>query len=604
MSSKTNVILRCFLALPHAVEYRALRRTVKDAVAGAGLEAVSLEDQPARAENIERVLFAELARADYVVADVSAGNANVFFEIGQAFAMAKGIVLLANKDTVPGLPFDVRNLNIIEYHATAKGMVELRTSLKKILSDLRHGARRSSGFLQSGGSLPFVVDWDRLDVEDVENLCRELIVQMGFRQVDWYKGSKEFDLIAELPKKDPDGFEYSELWLISLGRNAPVEMILDRAIHDPEYLLHHILRDERIEGRRPPGTGDEVQVTMLFVATRDRSSARDLQMLSERFSRRSRDRRFPFQVRIRIWDHDYLSALIQQFPQLGYKYFSDEARSLAKFRKGPEELYGENVQLTERLAKTISDLESERNLRVRAERDAVWKDISFSAAHKIGNPIFAIETDLAPLRKRIIESRTEEAIEVTDNMQSAVEKAKGIVEQFKSLTKAQQVNPVPMLLRPTLEDVCRTLRNHGADCELLCDTSVTVLADPERFQEVLDELAANAVHWFDKPERKIRLEVELPARAKLPPSVDSSRDYALIHFKDNGTGVTVDLKEHIFEAFFTTYDQGTGLGLALVRRIVEGHQGTIREVGLPGRGADFEIFLPLAVETKLPNPKP
>jgi len=71
----------------------------------------------------------------------------------------------------------------------------------------------------------------------------------------------------------------------------------------------------------------------------------------------------------------------------------------------------------------------------------------------------------------------------------------------------------------------------------------------------------------------------------------------LIRYKDNGAGVSVENKGKIFEAFFSTYPHGTGLGLALVRRILEGHAGRIMERGVPGEGADFEIYLPIAEPT-------
>ena len=52
--------------------------------------------------------------------------------------------------------------------------------------------------------------------------------------------------------------------------------------------------------------------------------------------------------------------------------------------------------------------------------------------------------------------------------------------------------------------------------------------------------------------------------------------------------------EQIFAPFFTTYPHGTGLGLSLVQRVIEGHDGVIREIGKPNEGAVFEIFLPQA----------
>jgi signal transduction histidine kinase len=58
-------------------------------------------------------------------------------------------------------------------------------------------------------------------------------------------------------------------------------------------------------------------------------------------------------------------------------------------------------------------------------------------------------------------------------------------------------------------------------------------------------------------------------------------------------------KAKIFDAFFSTYHHGTGLGLALLRRIIQGHEGAVSECGLGGGGADFEIFLLLADQAAL-----
>ena len=71
----------------------------------------------------------------------------------------------------------------------------------------------------------------------------------------------------------------------------------------------------------------------------------------------------------------------------------------------------------------------------------------------------------------------------------------------------------------------------------------------------------------------------------------------MVHVADNGTGIELSEKNRIFDAFYTKCEHGTGLGLALVRRIIDGHGGSIIESGLHGKGADFEICLPLIART-------
>ena len=68
--------------------------------------------------------------------------------------------------------------------------------------------------------------------------------------------------------------------------------------------------------------------------------------------------------------------------------------------------------------------------------------------------------------------------------------------------------------------------------------------------------------------------------------------YVVLEFADAGPGVPADQKERIFQPFFTSRVKGMGLGLSIVKGIVEAHRGQIREVGEPGKGARFVIFLP------------
>ena len=560
------------------------------AVGRAGFELVALDDEPVRALSVRELLLGAIARADCVVADISEPNVNVLFELGLALAMVKGIFLLNRKDSVEDAPEALEGALVLAYDPSRAGLASLAEQLTQSLLEYRRFPRSPQA---AGRRLPtpFFVDWEALDLSEAENLCRELLAQMGYQRLDWEKESREFDLVAELPKKDPDGFEYREVWLVSMGRSAPPEMLLEMASHEPDYFLHRLFRDERF-GRLVSRAGADVPVTLLIILLRSDQPSEQFERMRARLSRRIKGEPVHPSLRVRVWDRNYLTSLVQQFPQIGYKYFSDGGRSRSKSRKTYEELYREYAEMANRQAALIEALEDERNKRVRAERDAIWKDISFTAAHKIGNPIFAIETNLDPLEKRVAEQRTSEAIEVVESIRVSVENAKGIVDQFKSLTRAQNISPLSMLLRPVLQNACRAPRNQGVLCEIDCPADLAVEGDADRLMECFDELSTNAMHWMNKPDKRIQILVaqpDLPA----PASLDTSKAYALIHFKDNGPGVPLECKERIFDAFFTTRDHGTGLGLAVVRRIIEGHGGLILENGRPGDGADFEIYLPL-----------
>jgi signal transduction histidine kinase len=76
-------------------------------------------------------------------------------------------------------------------------------------------------------------------------------------------------------------------------------------------------------------------------------------------------------------------------------------------------------------------------------------------------------------------------------------------------------------------------------------------------------------------------------------SIENGNRGATVRVRDNGTGIPADKLDRIFNPFFTTKDKGTGLGMAISKKIVEAHEGSINVVSEEGRGAEFVVTLPL-----------
>lgn len=600
MARTNHSEFRCYFAVPSHREFKPVIEAVEAGSKNAGYKfSSSSQASTPPGSNFLQVVFSELAQADCVIADITIADPDVFFEIGAAQAMGKRLLTISAEGSESRESL-IQNVQFAHYESSAQALKKLRNHIEAFLNQHRKSPQRSqtTGEL-TARALPFFIDWQRLEVPEIENLCKELLSQMGFQRLEWGKITPEIDLVAQLPRKDPDGFEFRELWLITFGRSMPLDMFTDM-MSDSDYLMHRLSSYSNKIDKAIIGSEDS-QVTLLIILPRESREYIDYQRLIERAEKR-RFRRGYSNFRFRIWDQSYLTSLVHQFPQLGYKYFSDEGRIRSKTRMSYEDLYRENSTLMAHQRKLILDLEDEKNKRVSAERDAVWKDISFSAAHKIGNPLFAIETELDPLLKRLHEQRTAEAEESIDNIRSAVEKAKNFVGQFKSLARSQEINPSKTLLLPLLQDTCRSLKNTGIKHTISCPPDLELWVDSDRISECFDELVMNAIHWLDKPDKAIEFAVVLPAPEPLPSFLDTRSKYALIHIRDNGPGIEIASKQKIFDAFFTTYDHGTGLGLALVRRIIDGHGGGIVESGIPGQGADFEIYLPLT--GNMPPSKP
>lgn len=239
-------------------------------------------------------------------------------------------------------------------------------------------------------------------------------------------------------------------------------------------------------------------------------------------------------------------------------------------------------------------LYSLQNISAELEEQEVqsWQKLIRILTHEIMNSVTPVASLAATANEMIGKFNTFDA-ETTEDIRTAVraiqKRSEGLLhftETYRQLTripepKFQEVNTVTLL-----EDVLTlfkpSLAEHAIRLEKkLPATPLPVQVDPELMEQVLINLiknAAEAVKGRPSPEISI-------AAAK------DAEGTVIIQVADNGPGIPDDLQEQIFVPFFTTKDEGSGIGLSLCRQIVHMHKGSLSVISKVGEGAAFVIRL-------------
>jgi two-component system sensor histidine kinase HydH len=107
----------------------------------------------------------------------------------------------------------------------------------------------------------------------------------------------------------------------------------------------------------------------------------------------------------------------------------------------------------------------------------------------------------------------------------------------------------------------------------------TLFIDPDRFVQVLVNIYLNSLQ-------------AMPDGGLLKTEVGSDRDFIVISVTDTGRGMSQETKDQIFNPYFTTKNSGTGLGMAIVHKIIEAHNGKVTVSSEEGKGTVITIYLP------------
>ncbi|PTX94585.1 ATP-binding protein [Opitutus sp. ER46] len=213
-------------------------------------------------------------------------------------------------------------------------------------------------------------------------------------------------------------------------------------------------------------------------------------------------------------------------------------------------------------------------------------------AHEIRNPLSSLDIHVQLLEEDVAHTPPEVRARSAARFRiihTEIERLNNLVKQFLSLAGRTAVNRQPVQVAAVTDHVCALLRPeaaaHGIEIALeLPEALPPIVADPDQLTQALVNLVLNAVQAVGREGR-----VLVAAR------VEVAANQMHIAVTDTGKGIDLENVEALFEPFYTTKEDGSGLGLWIVRQIAVAHGGMIRAENAATRGAVFTLTLPLRV---------
>ncbi len=242
----------------------------------------------------------------------------------------------------------------------------------------------------------------------------------------------------------------------------------------------------------------------------------------------------------------------------------------------------------------ITDSRQIEDLLRRTERLQAVAELGASLAHEIKNPLASIRSAVEQLDAKHVNDHDRGVLRRLVITES--DRVSRLLSEFMEFSRVEVRRRSEVDISKVTADAIRLVEQHpdarGAAAIDYTPPSSTVVidGDPDLLHRAVFNLVLNAVQHSGDGGR-VRVEVSPVTKREVPASVLTKASVRL-QVSDSGPGIPEEEIPRIFDPFFTTRQGGTGLGLAMVHRAVEAHEGTILVDGHEGRGAQFTVYLP------------
>jgi len=258
---------------------------------------------------------------------------------------------------------------------------------------------------------------------------------------------------------------------------------------------------------------------------------------------------------------------------------------------------GAVISYTEVTERKRAEAEAQRSRQELAHftRVSTIGELTASLAHELNQPLTGILTN-AQAARRFLDATPPDLGEIRSILRDIVEddkRAGEVIQRLRDLLRKGESEFRPLDLNALIRDVARLLgsdtiiRNVALTLDFAPDLPI-VTGDRVQLQQVVLNLLLNAMEAM--------AESGEGARTVVVRTQSTEMDTVQVAVQDTGTGLPAGTEDMVFEPFYTTKPAGMGMGLAIVRSIIDSHGGLIWALNNPTRGATFHFALPLARE--------
>jgi PAS domain S-box-containing protein len=269
--------------------------------------------------------------------------------------------------------------------------------------------------------------------------------------------------------------------------------------------------------------------------------------------------------------------------------FSKVTRDLTEKKKADDEIKMNAEQLEQKnaeLQKVNTELES----------------FAYVSSHDLQEPLRKIQTFSTRIIEKDYQTLSDTAKDYFNRLQNAAKRMQVLIQDLliysrtNSTERIFENTDIKTLIEEVKDDLKENLLQKNADIEIIGTSRLNII--PFQFRQLMQNLITNSIK-FSRPDQPPHIVIKSETKEGEALNNNSflpDKKYCHIKFSDNGIGFEPQYSERIFEVFQRLHGkdeyQGTGIGLAIVKKIVENHNGKITATGEPGKGTTFDIYFP------------